>query len=82
MSKSKILITWQDNNPDRIVMQIEGKPSDMIVAMVNGLAEITRKIGKPETLHEMTACVSAEYYCRVFSDNLISAGIDVGGEQK
>lgn len=80
---SHILIEWKDNDPDRSVMIMEGRPVDLIVAVVNALAEITRKVGKPERLNDMVVAVSQEYAHRVFSEDLTSVGFDVdGGEHQ
>lgn len=80
---SHILIEWKDNDTDRSVMTMEGRPVDLIVAVANALAEITRKVGNPERLNDMVVAVSQEYTHRVFSENLTSVGFDVdGGEHQ
>lgn len=79
---NRILIEW-DKDPDRIVLSFDGEPADLIVAMVNSLAELTRKVAKPGALCDVAITVSAEYSHRVFSENLTSVGFDVdGGEHQ
>lgn len=79
---NKILIE-RDKDPDQIVLSFDGEPADLIVVMVNALAELTREVGKPEHLNDMVVAVSQEYTHRVFSEDLTSVGFDVdGGEHQ
>lgn len=75
---NRILIEW-DKDPDRIVLSFDGEPADLIVAMVNALADLTRRVAKPGTLCGVAIVVSAEYSTRVFSENLTSASFDADG---
>lgn len=80
---SKILIEWKDADPNRIMLTMDGNHGDMLEAMVNCLAEVTRNLAKPERLHDLTMCVSQEYALRVFSRNLSSVKVEIdGGEHK
>ena len=79
---NRILIEW-NKDPDRIVLSFDGEPADLIVVMVNALAELTREVGKTEKLNDMVVAVSQEYAHRVFSEDLTSVGFDVdGGEHQ
>lgn len=78
---NRILIEW-DKDPDRIVLSFDGKPEDLIVAMVNSLAELTREVGKTGRLSDMVVAVSQEYAHRVFSEDLTSVGFDVDGGER
>lgn len=75
---NRILIEW-DKDPDRIVLSFDGEPADLIVALVNALAEITRKVAKPGALCDVAITVSAEYSRRVFSEDLTSVSFDENG---
>lgn len=80
---SKILIEWKNADPNKIMLTMDGNPGDMLEALVNCLAEVTRNLAKPERLHDLTVCVSQEYSLRVFSRNFASVKVDVdGGEHK
>lgn len=70
-----ILIEW-DKDPDRVVVNLHGKPADLIVAMVNAMEEITRTVGKPDNLGKMVIAISQGYQSRVFSEGLTSVHFD------
>lgn len=80
---SKITIKFNDAYPNRIMLTMYGNPGDMIEALVNCLAEVTRSLAKPERLHDLTMCISQEYSLRVFSRNFSSVKVEVdGGEHQ
>ena len=51
----------------------------VFAALVNALAEITRKVAKPGALCDVAITVSAEYSYRVFSEDLTSVSFDENG---
>lgn len=80
---SKITIEFKDADPQRLMLTMDGNPGDMIEALVNCLAEVTRSLAKPERLHDLTMCIAHEYSLRVFSRNFENVKVEVdGGEHQ